>query len=493
VNQIRKLAGQTAVYGIPSILGRVLNYMLVPIYTRVFEQDEYGIVTLMYSFVAVVFIMLTYGMETAFFRYSELSEKRNKVFNNAMLSLLFTTSLFIFFILFFPAQIAEWIKYPDYGNFVIWIGLIIGMDVLTAIPFAKLRADNRAKRFAFIKLLNIIANVGLNLFFIKLCPAVIRNYDSGIFYDFIKLVFDPGIPLISYVFISNLIASALTLVLMLPVFMRMRLDFDLKLWKQMMTYGLPLLFAGLAAVMNETLGRILIRYLLPEDIAEAQLGIYAACYKIAILMSLFIQAFRYAAEPFFFSYAKHQDSREVYALIMKYFVIAISIIFLGLMLFLDIVILLIGKDFRSGIDVVPVLLLAYMFLGIYYNLSVWFKLTNRTRYGAYMAIFGAALTIVFNLILIPESGYMGSAWATFICYASMMLLSFILMQKFFTVKYNYFKITFYMALSFGFYMLSKAISIEIAWVGWIWKTTLFFGFIAFIYLIERRNLNELGG
>lgn len=493
MNQIRKLAGQTAVYGIPSILGRLLNYMLVPIYTRVFEQDEYGIVTLMYSFVAVIFIMLTYGMETAFFRYSELSEKRNKVFNNAMLSLLFTTSLFIFFILFFPAQIAEWIKYPGYGNFVIWIGLIISMDVLTAIPFAKLRADNRAKRFAFIKMLNITANVGLNLFFIKLCPAVIKHYDSGIFYDFIKLVFDPGIPLISYVFISNLIASALTLILMLPVFMRMRLDFDLKLWKQMIAYGLPLLFAGLAAVMNETLGRIMIRYMLPEGTAEAQLGIYAACYKIAILMSLFIQAFRYAAEPFFFSYAKHQDSREVYALIMKYFVIAISIIFLGLMLFLDVVILLIGKDFRSGIDVVPVLLLAYMFLGVYYNLSVWFKLTNRTRYGAYMAVFGAALTIVFNLILIPESGYMGSAWATFICYASMMLLSFFLMQKFFTVKYNYFKIAFYMALSFGFYMISKVISFEISWLGWTWKVALFIGFIAFIYLIERKNLKELSG
>lgn len=488
MNPIKKLAGQTAIYGIPSIVGRVLNYLLVPIYTRVFIPSDYGIVTLMYSFVAVVFIVLTYGMETSFFRYSELEKNRQKVYSNAMISIGSTTMLFVLFIFLFTGDIAEWIKYPDYTNFIAWLGLIISLDVLSAIPFAKLRADNCPRRFATIKIINIAINIGLNLFLILLCPYVADNYNSGLFYRFVMLVFNPDIMLISYVFISNLIASIITIILLLPEILKIKIEFDFQVWKRMLIYGLPLLFAGLAGIMNETLGRILIRYLLPENVAEAQLGIYAACYKIAILMSLFIQAFRYAAEPFFFSYAKHSDSKEVYALVMKYFVIAISALFLVIMLYLDVIVLLIGKDFREGINVVPILLVAYMFLGVYYNLSVWFKLTNKTKYGAWMAVFGAIITVVVNVLLIPKIGYTGSAWATFICYAGMMLLSFVLMYRFFPIRYNYYKILFYMGLAVALYFLSKYLSFENTLVHYIVNTLLLVVYLLAFNVIDGKHL-----
>ncbi len=491
MNPIKKLAGQTAVYGIPSIVGRVLNYLLVPIYTRVFIPSEYGIVTLMYSFVAVAFIILTYGMETSFFRYSELQNDKRKVYSNAMLSIILTTSTFVLFIFLFTDNIAAWIKYPDYTHFIAWLGLIISLDVLTAIPFAKLRADNKPGRFAMIKIINISVNIGLNLFFILLCPYIYTSFNSGFFYRFVMLVFDPEIMLISYVFISNLIASIITLFLIIPEIFKIKIEFDIQVWKRMMVYGLPLLFAGLAGIMNETLGRILIRYLLPEDVAEAQLGIYAACYKIAILMSLFIQAFRYAAEPFFFSYAKQSDSKEVYAQVMKYFVIAISALFLVLMLYLDVIVLLIGKEFREGIHVVPILLLAYMFLGIYYNLSVWFKLTNNTKYGAWMAIFGAVITVVVNVILIPRIGYTGSAWATLICYAAIMILSFVLMNRFFPIRYNYFKILFYMGLAIMLYFVSTFFVFKSTIMHYLINTLLLLIYLLVFYRIEGKDLVKL--
>ncbi len=445
----------------------------------------------MYSFVAVIFIVLTYGMETAFFRYSELEKNSKKVFSTSLISLGLTTGLFLLFVLFFPSDIARWIKYPGYENFIIWLGLIISFDVLSAIPFAKLRSENRPARFATIKLINISVNIALNLFFILLCPYILHNYNSGFFHDFISFIFNPKISLISYVFISNLAASALTLLLLLPEVLRIKLVFDLYTWKNLIKYGYPLLFAGLAGVMNETLGRILIRYLLPEDIAEAQLGIYSACYKIAILMALFIQAFRYAAEPFFFSYAEKTDSKKVYSMIMKYFVIASSVIFLGITMFQDIVILLIGKDFRSGENVIPVLLVAYIFLGIYYNLSVWFKLTNKTKYGALMAIIGAAVTVVFNLLWIPTMGYTGSAWATLLCFGTMMIISFLLMKKYYPVKYDMPKILFYLGLPIALFYVSKLLNLQENAFKLGVNFVFFASYILLVIFVERKNLKKM--
>ncbi len=491
MNPLKKLAGQTAVYGIPSIVGRILNYLLVPLYTRVFEQDEYGIVILMYSFVAVVFIILTYGMETAFFRYSELQKHNNNVYSTSQSSLLITTGSFLLLVFLFASDIARWIEYPNHSDYVVWLSLILGFDVLSAIPFARLRALNKALKFAAFKVINIATNIGFNLFFILLCPWLVKNFPESDLTGFILLFFDPGRSLIAYVFISNLLASGITFLLLLPDMLRIRLRIDPVLMKQMLIYALPMLFAGLAGVMNETLGRIMLRYLLPEDIAEAQLGIYSASYKVAILMALFIQAFRYAAEPFFFSYAREKDARSVYADMMKYFVIAISLIFLGIMLYLDVVILLIGSRFREGAEVIPILLVAYMFLGMYYNLSVWFKLTNNTKYGAMMAFAGAAVTLVLNYLLIPEMGYVGSAWATFACFGLMLVLSWLLMLRHYPIPYNIWKIILYFVTAIALFRVSILPDWSSQAYKFAFNTLLILVYVAVVWYNERKKLKKL--
>jgi len=491
LNPLKKLAGQTIIYGLPSIIGRTLGYLLVPIYTRVFDQGEYGTVTLFYSFVAVIFIILTYGMETAFFRFSELEKNKKNVFNTVFISLLITTSVFLVFTIIYSQDIANLIKYPGQKNYVLWFLIILSLDALACIPFAKLRSQNKAKRFATIKIINIITNICLNLFFILLCPYILINYHSGIIYDFVNTVFDTNLNLIAYVFISNLLASGLTLILLLPDILELKFCFNFSLWKRLVYYAFPLLFAGLAGIINETCGRILIRYLLPEGIAEQQLGIYAACFKIAIFMSLFIQAFRYAAEPFFFSYAKEKDSKKIYADLMTYFVIVASFIFLAIMMYIDIVIHFIGKEFREGASVIPILLLAYIFLGIFYNLSIWYKLTNKTKFGAFLAIFGALVTISMNFYAIPRLGYIGSAWATLLCYGLMMILSFLLSKKYYTVKYDLKKITGYIGLSVVLFIISKFLNIELLTLKLIINTIFILVFLSVVYFIEKPGLKKI--
>lgn len=491
MNPLKKLAGQTAIYGIPSIVGRILNYLLVPFYTRIFEQDEYGVVILMYSFIAIVFIILTYGMETSFFRFTELEQNKKRVYSTGSLSILFTTSVFLVLVLAFPGEIASWMKYPDHSDFVIWMGLILSLDVISAIPFARLRALNRPIRFASIKIINISVNIGFNVLFLYACPKILENYDSGILYNMASWLFNPEWDIISYVFISNLIASAVTVILLLPEILDIELKFDFALWRRMMVYAFPLLFSGLAIIMNETLSRILLRYLLPESIAEAEIGVFSACYKIAILMSLFIQAFRYAAEPFFFAHAREVNAKATYANVMKFFVIATAIIFLVLMFYLDLIILIIGEKFRGAVNIIPIVVLAYVFYGIYYNLTVWFKLTNNTRYGAMMAITGAVITIVFNYVSIPVIGILGSAWATFACYGSMMVLSYFLMRRFYPIKYDLGRILFYLVLAIGLYMISTLITVEKQWLQIAINSGFLLIYLLIIFRMEVNNLRAL--
>ncbi|MBI9039264.1 MAG: polysaccharide biosynthesis C-terminal domain-containing protein [Bacteroidales bacterium] len=479
----KKLAGQTAIYGLPSILGRTLGYLLVPLYTRVFDKSDYGTIILLYSYVSFLLVILTYGMETAFFRFSQTKNNKNIAFSTAFISLVITTLIFAFLSIKFSQNIANIILYPDNNNYVICFSLIISFDVLSAIPFAKLRADNNPKRFAIIKFTNISINIFLNLFFILLCPFLLANYNDSSLASLIKLFFISD-NLISYVFISNLIASFITLLLLSSDFLKIKFRFNYILWRQMLIYAFPLLIAGLAGIMNETLDRILLRYLLPSQIAEDQVGIYGACYKIAIFMSLFIQAFRYAAEPFFFSHAKEKDAKVLYSQIMNYFVITVSFIFLLTMMYIDVIILFIGEEFRVGAAVIPILLLANLFLGIYYNLSVWFKLTNNTKFGAFLSIFGAIITLSLNFYLIPIIGFMGSAWATLACYFSMTILSYFLGQKYYQVKYNIKKIIAYILLSVLFLFLSKLFNFELQSIRLIFNTIILIIFVAIVYFIE---------
>lgn len=494
MNPLKKLAGQTAIYGLPSIIGRILGYLLVPLYTRVFNQAEYGVVNLFYSYTAILLVFLTYGMETAFFRFAEKEQDKNRVFSTGFLSLVFSTSGFLMLALFFSGSVARWIQYPDHPEYVVWFALIIGFDVLSSIPFAKLRALNRPVRFATVKLVNILLNIFLNLFFILLCPWLMEHTDPRFYEHFLRFIYNPAWG-IEYIFISNLIASFAVLLFLVPELRGFRMHWDSRLWKQMFVYALPLMFAGLAGVANETFDRILLRYLLPPDIAEAEVGVYGACYKIAILMTLFIQAYRYAAEPFFFSYAKEKDARQTYSRVMTFFVIIVSALFLVTMLYLDdIVILFIGEEFREGRGVIPVLMLAHLFLGLYYNLSIWYKLTGQTLYGAYLSVAGSVVTIALNILWIPRSpdhylsGYMGSAWATFIGYGGMMVLSYFLGQRHYKVPYKLLKISFYLMFAVALYVISVVLRPDGTVARLALNTLLLLVYLVPAGWIERREL-----
>ncbi|MFH0866570.1 MAG: oligosaccharide flippase family protein [Bacteroidota bacterium] len=484
MNPLKQLAGQTAIYGFSSIIGRLLAYLLVPIYTRVFIPAEYGIVNEMYAYVSLLIVVLTYGFETGFFRFSEKESDKNKVYSTSLISLITTSSLFVFFAIIFSQPIAETLRYPNNSEYVIWFALIIALDAVSSIPFARLRAQNKAKRFATIKIISIAVNILLNLFFILLCPYLKKH---AIFESAVDLVYKGKIG-VGYVFISNLISSALTIILLLPEIVRIKYKFDFVLWKRLMRYSLPLLVVGFAGIINETMDRIFLKYLLPENIALSQVGIYGACYKISIIMTLFIQSFRFAADPFFFSQAKQENAKQVYADVMKYFVLICAFIFLCVMLYIDVVKYFVGEKYYKGLPVVPILLLANMCLGIYYNLSIWYKLTDKTSFGAYISILGAIITIVLNILWIPLIGYMGSAWATLICYATMMIISFFFGQKHYHINYNIVRILGYMALSIGLYFISVYIKPANILLLYSFNTLLLLVFTGIVIYIEKPSL-----
>ena len=453
MNPLKRLAGQTAIYGISSIVGRVINFLLVPLYTRVFVPGEYGVVTEMYTYVAFLLIVLTYGMETAFFRFSESSpDRRNAIFSTSLLSVISTSTVFILLVILFRNPLAELMRYPDNVEYILLLGMIVGLDAVAAIPFARLRAANRPWRFAMVKLAGIAINIGLVLIFLLLCPWVLQH-GPEVMHPLIDFVYDPDVG-VGYVFIANLVATGSTLLLLMPVMRSVRPVFDLLLWRKMLLYALPLLVAGLAGWVNEALDKLLLKYILPEDIAMAQVGIYGAVYKLSIMMTIFIQAFRFAAEPFFFSQAARSDSRELYARVMNFFVMACLFIFLGITLFMDVVKHFIGPAYHEGLPVVPVLLIANMFLGIYFNLSIWYKLTARTMFGAWFSVAGALITILLNIWWIPQFGYHGSAWATLVCYFTLALLSYLFGQRYYKIPYQLGRIGVMIAAALGVFFLS---------------------------------------
>lgn len=490
LNPLKRLAGQTAIYGLSSIVGRLLNYLLVPMYTRVFLTNEFGVITEMYSYVAFLIVILTYGMETAYFRFNENHKGTDTpIFSTVLFSILSTTTLFLIVGLIFKQPIAELLRYPDNPEYIVWFSIIIAMDAISAIPFARLRAENKAVRFASLKFINIGVNIGLNLFFILLCPWVIKT-QSGSLAQFFEAIYDPRIG-VGYVFISNLVASGLTLVLLAPQMFRIKPTFSFPLWKQMLLYALPLLVAGLAGIINETMDKLLLKFILPEDIAMSQVGIYGACYKISIMMTIFIQAFRFAAEPFFFAEARKENAAKLYSDVMNYFIIACSLIFVGIMLYIDVVKLFVGEEFREGLPVVPILLLANLFLGVFFNLSIWYKLSGQTRFGAYLAVIGALITIVLNVWWIPLIGYMGSAWATLICYFSMMVLSWYWGQKHYPIPYQHKKGIAFIIGAVGIYLISEIMPDMVSGYRLLVNSSLLVVYLLFIAWIEREVVKKI--
>ncbi len=487
MNPLKKLASQTAIYGLPTIVGRLLNYLLNPLFTYNFSPAEFGINTSAYAYVSFLLVFLTYGMETALFRFSQSEPDKQKVYTTSLISLFVTSSLFIIVASIFATSISESIRFTGHPEYIVWFAIIIGTDALACIPFAKLREQGKAKRFVIIKTINICVYIGLNLFFIWFCKNVYESPTSP-YKPFVEKIYNPSIG-IGYIFISNLIASIVTLLLLSPEILKVRYVFDSPLWKRMMRYALPILIAGLAGMVNETLDRILLTHLLPEKDAMSQTGIYGACYKVSIIMTIFIQTFRFAAEPFFFSHFKEKEPQKLYADIMKYFVIVCSLIFLGTMLNMQWIQYFAGKaEFRTGIKVVPILLLANMFLGIFWNQSIWYKLTGQTHYGAFLTIFGAIITIILNFYWIPRIGYMGCAWATLICYASMMIASYFLGNKHYPVNYDLKHIFGYLGLSVALYFISALIKTEMRYVNLFLNNFLLLGFVFFVWKQERKNI-----
>ena len=452
--------------------------------------SEFGVMSELYAYISFFNVFLTYGMETSFFRHYESSENKHKVFSTSFISLFISSILFIGIIYFFSGAIAGLIRYQKHVEYIIWLALIVALDAVSTIPFAKLRADNKPKLFAGIKLINIGFNIGFNLFFLVICPFVMRSEGPLSFLKpFVECVYNREIG-VGYVFISNLIATVLTFILLLPMIFKVKLDFDKKIWKEMIIYALPLLIAGFAGIINETIDRILLKFLLPIGVSMAQVGIYSACYKISLFITIFIQAFRFAADPFFFSQSHNKDAKAIYASVMNYFIITCLGIFLVIMMYIDIVKHFVGTDYYEGLKVVPILLLANVFLGVFYNLSIWYKLSGKTIYGAYLAIFGAVITLALNFWWIPLWGYIGAAWATLICYFLMMIASYIVGQKHYNVNYNLRKSGIYFLLALGLFFLSLLLEPVLGHFKLLVNTLLLIVFFFTIYKIEKKTIKQ---
>lgn len=487
LNPFKKLAGDTAIYGISSILGRFLNWGLAPYYTFVFIAEEFAVFINLYAYVAFFLVLLTYGMETAYFRYASKSKNPEEVYSTSLISLFFTSVLFVVLILSFSPSIASLIGYPQYPQYIVWLAIILGIDALTAIPFARLRLNNRPVKFATIRIISIAFNIGFNLFFLSFAPKWLGNNSES----FIRHIYSPGIG-VGYVFISNLLASIITLLLLVPELFKISFRLNKHFLVTMLRYAFPVLIVGLAGMVNQNIDKILIPFLLSEDQNPMyQLGIYSANFKLAVLMNMFIQAFRYAFEPFFFSRSDSKNDPQIYASVMNYFVIFGLLIFLGMVLYIDLIKIIIEPTYHEGLKVVPIVLMGNLFFGIYFALSLWYKLKDMTRYGAYIALTGAAFSLSLNFILIPVWGYMGSAVAVFISYFVMMVFSYFLGRKFYPIPYNLRKIGLYFSIALLLYVTSFFFLSQPAVIKYTLNTLLFMIFLFSVYKLEETQIRHL--
>ncbi|MFD0765767.1 polysaccharide biosynthesis C-terminal domain-containing protein [Mucilaginibacter lutimaris] len=436
----KKFAGQTALYGVTTIAQRLLASLLTPIYTSAYKPSVYGIFTTMFSYAALLNAVLSFGMETTFFRYlNKEGANKRQVYNNGFWVVFVLSVVFLLFSVPFTHVIAGFIKIgkdtpqAEFQTFIKYFIAILVLDAWCTIPFAKLRADGRPIKYGSIKIVNIVVMLGLNLVFIWGLPFWLKHELAGS--DWIRQWFVPG--WIGYVFLSNVVASLVTLVLLLPQLLQLQIKFDKAMFAEMLLYSWPILVANLSYIINENLDKLLLGKLLPANISEHDVGVYSGCAKISIFLSIFVQAFRLGAEPFFFSHAKNKNSGQTYARIMDYFVITVCIIFLGVIANIEILKYYVrNRTYWVGLDVVPPLLFGYISLGVYMNLSVWYKLSDQTKYGLYISGIGALLTIVLNVIFIPKYSYMASAWVSFAAYTGMMIMSYIWGQKNYPIPYN---------------------------------------------------------
>lgn len=496
---IKKLAGETAIYGISSILSRLVNWViLTPYLTRVFEPDAYGVINDLYFWIALLLVLFTYRMETAFFRFGRQAKDINRSFTTATVSLLGTTILFTSVLLIFAQPIADLLKHPNHPEYVRWFVGIVAADALAAIPFARLRLENRPIRFAMIKAFAIGVNIVFLFFFLEFCPWLIQRGAT-----WIQLIYNEENRIL-YVFVANLLASVITLLLLLPIYLKIKVQsnpktldadqsnaesvfyFDKALLRKMIIYSMPLVISAIAGIVNSLIGIPMLRFLA----SDAAAGIFSAASKLAVLMNLFTQAFNYAAEPFFFRHSEREDSKEIYAQVAQAFAIVGSVVFLGIMLYLDIIQYFLGKDFREGLGILPIMLIANLFLGLYYSISIWFKLSDKTTVGGYIAIVGSLITLLVNYFFIPNPavGYFAPAWAALFCYGFMLIACYLLGQRYFPISYPVGRMSTYIILAIGLYGLSEWVRMQ--WPGnhigiFIINTMLFVFYLFVLFKMER--------
>lgn len=489
---IKKLAGQTIWYGVSSIAARFINYLLTPYLTYKFTTEEYGEMSVLYAFIPFMNVIFTYGMETGFFRFAQSADK-SKVYSTTSLSLIYSTLLLSLLLIAFNKPISHLLGVENRPEYLIIAAMIIGLDALTTIPFAKLRQEGKPRKFAVIKFLGVFINIGATVFFLSVGPDLAQTHPDDFLGHIYKKEWTVG-----YLLLANLIQNIIVFLVLSREFWGFKFKFDKKLWREMIVYSMPLIIAGLGGMINETADRImLLKWWQPvagEANAEAQVGIYSACYKLSILISLGVQAFRMGAEPFFFKQSASENAPRTYARVMKFFVITICLMFLFVMLYLDIWKHFIrNKEMWVGLNVVPILLLANMFLGIYYNLSIWYKLGNKTIAGAYITLIGAVVTILINYIFIPKYGYMACAWATFACYGTMMVLSYTWGQRNYRIPYATNKLIAYIVIAVICFIIHHFVAdfFPFAWVNYGVATLLFALYFLFIVQIEKREFAQL--
>ena len=486
------MAGQTVWYGASSIAARFLNYLLTPYLTAKLSGPGYGDVSVIYAAIPFLNVLFTYGLETAYFRFSQKEEFKKDIYSTSSISIFISTIVLTGLLLLSHSSFAHWLKLDAHPEFIIYSALIIAFDTLTTLPFAKLRQQGRPKKFALIRIFSIFITIFLTWFFISVCPKIVAGDPEGfVAKHFVK---NYGV---GYVIIANLISSFVTLLMLSKELFSFKWKFNITIWKTIMLYSLPLIVAGFGGMINETFDRIMLLWWAPVhgiDAAKNEVGIYSACYKLSILITLFIQAFRMGAEPFFFKQSQGENPQRTYARVMKFFVITITVMFLAVALYLDIWKYFIrNKTFWAGLKVVPILLLANMFLGIYYNLSIWYKLTHKTISGAYITLIGAVITLAINFVFIPYYSYMACAWATFFCYGSMMAISFTWGQKAYPIPYAWKKLCAYIIIVVLLFFVhrtvihffsSRLINISVA-------TFLLFIYLWFIMSVEKKEFKKL--
>lgn len=478
--QMKKLAKETAMYGVSSILGKFLNWMMVPLYTYVLASSaDYGIVTNLYAWTALLLVMLTYGMETGFLRFANKNkEEAGKVYSTTLVSVGITSTVFALTCIIFSHPIANAMGYANHSEFIALLGTVVALDAFGCIPYVYLRYINRPIRFVALNLFAIFVNIFFNIFFLVICPWLETKAPNLINW-FYKADYGVG-----YVFIANIFSTVLvTIALLFDVFV-VKFEFDKALLKKMLRYSLPLVILGIAGIMNQTLDKILFPFLMHGKTGEAELGIYGATSKIALVMTMFTQAFRYSYEPFIFAQKKDKNSLETYADAMKYYILIALFIFLGMVLYMDIFKYVIKYNYWVGLKVVPIVMFSFIFQGIFFNLSLWYKLTDKTMYGAWFSVIGTVIIVVLNIVLVPVYSYMGCAWAAFVCYFTIMAISYYYGQKHMPIKYDLKTIGLYTAVTIILYVISLYINTPYRILNIGLKSVLM---VAYIVLLVKRD------